>query len=462
MSNVAKKWVQNINSTLRRNSSANCSNGTLASFRNDGLNSSWIHKPEALINAHVEYIVRYFGDVPVDQPKGNQAIKEAVRILQLQFDIKKSQGITKLPRVELHVGVKGVKILDPKSRMILHNLPLHRISFCADDRNDKRLFAFIVKQSSSDKKKNANSISESSTGCNGTSLSGDHRCFVFLSDKLAEHITLTIGQAFDLAYRQFLDSSTLKNGENTPNSEAALRKLINLLRKRIHELERENGDLKQKLAQEQRAVTSKTFDQNETLSRHNIPISKKMNWESFESLHSLNHPQNDQTMPPQVPLSPVPPPPAFVKQFLSNSSTTADRNENTTLNKEMSLEGATCRYNPFCSDSSSDVFDMEFDPRGGDSGGCSGIKKELWTSENTFDSENEELAKEIERNNALLAEMREGYRRGLALGQTDFSANDQPDEEISNELVNHQIVAKMEANVITDDTKPSSSKNGLL
>ena len=28
-----------------------------------------------------------------------------------------------------------------------------------------------------------------------------HDCFVFLSDKLAEQITLTVGEAFDLAYK---------------------------------------------------------------------------------------------------------------------------------------------------------------------------------------------------------------------------------------------------------------------
>ena len=28
-----------------------------------------------------------------------------------------------------------------------------------------------------------------------------HECFVFISDKLAEEITLTIGQAFELAYK---------------------------------------------------------------------------------------------------------------------------------------------------------------------------------------------------------------------------------------------------------------------
>ena len=42
-----------------------------------------------------------------------------------------------------------------------HQYPLHRISYCADDKNDKRIFTFIAKEADSNQ----------------------HRCFVFDSDK---------------------------------------------------------------------------------------------------------------------------------------------------------------------------------------------------------------------------------------------------------------------------------------
>ncbi|EGW14242.1 PTB domain-containing engulfment adapter protein 1, partial [Cricetulus griseus] len=70
------------------------------------------------------------------------------------------------------------------SQEVQHNCQLHRISFCADDKTDKRIFTFICKDSESNK----------------------HLCYVFDSEKCAEEITLTIGQAFDLAYRKFLES----------------------------------------------------------------------------------------------------------------------------------------------------------------------------------------------------------------------------------------------------------------
>lgn len=120
---------------------------------------------------------------------------------QFQRHIKKSEGL-KIPKVELQISIYGVKILDPKTKVscctrqvklycqqtrhsdrcnlpsasiqsvnnecgvfvyqdVQHNCQLHRISFCADDKTDKRIFTFICKDSESNK----------------------HLCYVFDSEK---------------------------------------------------------------------------------------------------------------------------------------------------------------------------------------------------------------------------------------------------------------------------------------
>ena len=53
---------------------------------------------------------------------------------------------------------------------------------------------------------------------------------MFVSDKLAEEITLTIGQAFDLAYKRFLSGKTQESDKE-----------------KIARLERENAELAQRL-----------------------------------------------------------------------------------------------------------------------------------------------------------------------------------------------------------------------
>ncbi|XP_056121633.1 PTB domain-containing engulfment adapter protein 1 isoform X4 [Rhinichthys klamathensis goyatoka] len=176
---------------------------------------SWMHTPEALAKHFIAYNVKFLGNTEVDQPKGTEIVKDAVRKLKFQRHIKKSEG-QKIPKVELQISIYGVKILDLKSKEVQYNCQLHRISFCADDKTDKRIFTFICKDSESNK----------------------HLCYVFDSEKCAEEITLTIGQAFDLAYKKFLESG---------GKDVETRKQIGGLQKRIQDLEAENSELKKQL-----------------------------------------------------------------------------------------------------------------------------------------------------------------------------------------------------------------------
>lgn len=99
---------------------------------------------------------------------------------------------------------------------IMHQYPLHRISYCADDKGEKKFFSFIAKEEDAER----------------------HTCFVFVSDKLAEEITLTIGQAFDLAYRRFLETS----GKDLETQRRCM-----VLQQKIKRLEHENNVYRQRL-----------------------------------------------------------------------------------------------------------------------------------------------------------------------------------------------------------------------
>ncbi|XP_030638348.1 PTB domain-containing engulfment adapter protein 1 isoform X2 [Chanos chanos] len=174
-----------------------------------------IHATEALVNHYLVYNAKFLGITEVDQPKGTDVVRVAVRKLKFQRHIKKSEG-QKIPKVELQISIYGIKILDPKTKEMQHNCQLHRMSFCADDKTDKRIFTFICTDPESKK----------------------HICYVFDSEKCAEEITLAIGQAFDLAYKKFLESG---------GKDVETRKQIGNLQKRIQDLEMENSKLKKQL-----------------------------------------------------------------------------------------------------------------------------------------------------------------------------------------------------------------------
>uniref|UniRef100_A0A8C4NCV2 GULP PTB domain containing engulfment adaptor 1a n=1 Tax=Eptatretus burgeri TaxID=7764 RepID=A0A8C4NCV2_EPTBU len=121
---------------------------------------TWIHTPETLTKSCVSYSVKFLGSCEVDLPKGSEIVKDAIRKLKFACQLKKSEG-QKIPKVELQISIRGIQILDPKSKEIQHNCQLQRISFCADDKTDKHIFTFICKDGEQSK----------------------HLCFVFDSEK---------------------------------------------------------------------------------------------------------------------------------------------------------------------------------------------------------------------------------------------------------------------------------------
>jgi hypothetical protein len=95
----------------------------------------------------------------------------------------------------------------------LYQFPLHKISYCADEKGVKKFFSFIAKMGTSVQahingdSTSINTSSSSSVGSVTGTTEESHECFVFISNKLASDITLTIGQAFDLAYRRYMSDS---------------------------------------------------------------------------------------------------------------------------------------------------------------------------------------------------------------------------------------------------------------
>ncbi|ETN71140.1 phosphotyrosine interaction domain protein [Necator americanus] len=211
--------------TFKRSISSSV-NEVLSSSSQSTSGSSGAKYGDVLLNGRVEYSVKFFGSQEVKEAKGTEVIRDAIHAIQFQNGVKRfesTQSGNKLQKVDIQINVEGVTIVDSKTKMALHRYPLQKISFCADDKQDKRIFSFIAKSESDPSK---------------------HECYVFLSDKMAEQITLTVGEAFDLAYKRYMD----KNKTSLENQ-----KQIFVLRKRIAELEAENQVLSERLAEAIRA-----------------------------------------------------------------------------------------------------------------------------------------------------------------------------------------------------------------
>lgn len=310
------KWTNNKNNKQIYNNNTNNRSLNTTNKTND---KNWIHPPEALQKGHIAYLVKYLGSTEVDQPKGIEVVKEGIRKLKFNQHLKKAEG-SKTPKVELTVSIDGVAIHEPKTKRNLHQYPLHRISYCADDKAEKRFFSFIAKEADSDK----------------------HTCFVFVSDKLAEEITLTIGQAFDLAYRRFIETSA---------KEVELRKQILTLQKRTEVLEVENETLKKRITQLS-ALKNKS-DLDEYVTENNIVDIYSVNSES-----STSRPVSSEVTLPSI-NSVALPPPVPPRNTGKSTSDTVNNKDDILSHPSISTESDD-DFNPRATD---DDDDDDFNPR---------------------------------------------------------------------------------------------------
>ena len=155
--------------------------------------------------------MKLFGSVDATGSKGIDVVRDAMQKTKFNRQLLKADGV-KSPKVELIINVNNVVVRNAKSKEEMHRFPLQQLSYCADDKAERRLFAFVAKEAASN----------------------NHRCYVFDSDKCAEEITLTIGQAFELAYQKFLLEKPIETLTNSNE---------------LKELKNENLTLKQRISQ---------------------------------------------------------------------------------------------------------------------------------------------------------------------------------------------------------------------
>ena len=59
---------------------------------------------------------QFLGFTEVDTPKGTEVVKEAIRKMKFNKQIKKAEG-QKSPKVELTISVDGVTVQEPKYKV---------------------------------------------------------------------------------------------------------------------------------------------------------------------------------------------------------------------------------------------------------------------------------------------------------------------------------------------------------
>ncbi|XP_044853498.1 low density lipoprotein receptor adapter protein 1 isoform X2 [Mauremys mutica] len=168
------------------------------------LPENWTDTRETLLEGML-FNLKYMGMTLVEQPKGEDLSAAAVKRI---VAMAKASG-KKLQKVTLKVSPRGIILNDSGTNELIENVSIYRISYCTADKSHDKVFAYIAQSQHNE----------------------NLECHAFLCPKrkLAQAVTLTVAQAFKVAFEFWQASKEEKEkreksisegeGASGPNSE---------------------------------------------------------------------------------------------------------------------------------------------------------------------------------------------------------------------------------------------------
>ncbi|XP_053124686.1 low density lipoprotein receptor adapter protein 1 [Hemicordylus capensis] len=146
-----------------------------ASSRHKKLPENWTDTRETLLEGML-FNLKYLGMTLVEQPKGEEMSAAAVKRI---VATAKASG-KKLQKVTLQVSPRGIILSDSITNEPIENISIYRISYCTADKAHDKVFAYIAQSQHNE----------------------NLECHAFLCTKrkMAQAVTLTVAQAFKVAF----------------------------------------------------------------------------------------------------------------------------------------------------------------------------------------------------------------------------------------------------------------------
>ncbi|XP_015985317.1 low density lipoprotein receptor adapter protein 1 isoform X2 [Rousettus aegyptiacus] len=143
--------------------------------RHRKLPENWTDTRETLLEGML-FSLKYLGMTLVEQPKGEELSAAAVKRI---VATAKASG-KKLQKVTLKVTPRGIILTDSITNQLIENVSIYRISYCTADKMHGKVFAYIAQSQHTE----------------------NLECHAFLCTKrkMAQAVTLTVAQAFKVAF----------------------------------------------------------------------------------------------------------------------------------------------------------------------------------------------------------------------------------------------------------------------
>ncbi|XP_062386218.1 low density lipoprotein receptor adapter protein 1a isoform X2 [Sardina pilchardus] len=139
------------------------------------LPENWTDTRETIVEG-MTFNLRHLGMTLVDQPKGEELSAAAVKRI---VATAKASG-KKLQKVALKVSPQGIVLCDYATKQLIENVSIYRISYCTADKMQDKVFAYIAQ--------------------NQQNQTLECHAFLCAKRKVAQAVTLTVAQAFKVAF----------------------------------------------------------------------------------------------------------------------------------------------------------------------------------------------------------------------------------------------------------------------
>ncbi|XP_039385683.1 low density lipoprotein receptor adapter protein 1-like isoform X5 [Mauremys reevesii] len=138
------------------------------------LPENWADMQEPLLEG-IGFTLKYLGMTLVEKPKGEDMAANAIRRIIAMARV----GAKKFQKVILTVSPRGISLQDAETKEMIECVSIYRISYCTTDKLQNKVFAYVAQ----------------------SQQSGALECHAFLSSKkkIAQAVTLTVAQAFQVA-----------------------------------------------------------------------------------------------------------------------------------------------------------------------------------------------------------------------------------------------------------------------
>ncbi|KAI6649716.1 Low density lipoprotein receptor adapter protein 1-A-like [Oopsacas minuta] len=151
-----------------------------SSTSKSGVDSPVVKKknaPRTILDG-IDYYLKYLGKAQTDKIHGPGSTEEAVEIIRQQ-----AKGSKVMHKVKLTVSTKYIRVYDFQTEILLFETPLYRVSYCTVDNSNNKICCYIVRES-------------------GSKELYVHAFYCSKKSK-AEALTLTVAEAFNIAYAEW-------------------------------------------------------------------------------------------------------------------------------------------------------------------------------------------------------------------------------------------------------------------